>query len=440
MAPKIRLKISKVRKVDDEPPQISVQSPGKVADTENTQTSSSSSSSATTTTTSGKRTAEQARSPAKRLKLVPLPSAKSPNYAASPAYGGRSPSVSTNQSPGYFRGGMSPVHQPDAKSLGGILTVPILQMLKELAPAGYIEKQLIIVSKDTTVGSALALLSKHKILAVPVVDTEGKYVDMVEMLDLVKFIVSLFTTEEILKTKTPKRDEVADAATWHALEVKGKEALSSTRISEVLANRAGADGSVVSHISASASVQELLELFLTSRTQDGRRVHRVVLLNEDGNLKALVSQSDMLRYLYTKEAHVKAASPSAKKTLRELKLDSRKVVVTNRTSSLLYAFHKMAKYNAHSLSVIEPSTSQIVRHLAASDLRGMNSFPVLLSSIEGYGDPQKPVTLTPDMTLWETLAKCATKKLHRAAIVDSMERPYSIVSITNILGMLTSGK
>eukprot|EP01061_Rhynchopus_euleeides_P032508 TRINITY_DN54019_c0_g1_i1.p1 TRINITY_DN54019_c0_g1~~TRINITY_DN54019_c0_g1_i1.p1 ORF type:complete len:458 (+),score=154.07 TRINITY_DN54019_c0_g1_i1:102-1475(+) len=450
MAPKIRLKLSKPRPQSGSKPKPEGESAGSPEKKQEEETQLTRDTQSSGDPSSQKRKADDASSAdaeakRRRIALKPSDASRSPMrnlVAASPAYGGRSPAYGNAAlSPGYYRAGMSPaMSRPNPHSLGGVLSVPVTQMLKELAPCGYVEKTLFVVTADTTLGGALDKLSDHGILAMPVVNAEGKYVDMVEMLDIVRTIVGTFSQDEIERTYRTGVADLASAEKWHEFTVKGEKVMKDLTVQDALNNRrdVGGDVSVLSHIDASASVRELLEVFLFSRTSDGRRVHRVVLLTPERDVRAMVSQSDMLKYIYGRGDLVKAASLSSGLSLRKLGLDKRRVVVTRRTSSLLYAFSKMAKYNAHSLAVIDES-NKLTRHLSASDLKGLKAkeFPLLLNSIDNYGTKKQPVTLTSSATLWETISLFVRKKIHRATILDAAGVPISIVSITNILGVLT---
>ena len=421
MAPKIRLKLSKPR------PEATLNGGGSDA------------SPPPSTTLPSKRPATGLPSPAPAEKRTRL-SAPSPAYggSVSPAYTGAAGSVS----PSYFKAGMSPhpAHRsrPKSATLGGVLTVSVMQLLKEISAGGFVNKTIVVATKATTLGGLADKLAQHKVLAMPVVDDDGRYIDMLDMMDILHYLVSTFTPDEIEATKTPPK--TVSSAQWHEMIVKGERLMRDTTVEDLLSRRRATQGDVKveRHVDAHATVKELFDVFLRSRTGDGRPVHRVVLLTEEGNIRAMVSQTDMLRYFIARGDTVEANALHAAASLKELSLNKRRVVVAGHTSSVLYGFYKMHRYNTHSIAVIDEKQS-LVRHFSASDLRGLTSedFPKLLQSLESYGAPRAPVTVSRSAGLWDTVQLFVSKRLHRACIVDNQNRPYSLVSITNLLTMLS---
>ncbi|KAJ9468826.1 Protein SDS23 [Diplonema papillatum] len=363
---------------------------------------------------------------------MPSPAYGVPNYSGTAAIG-MSPSY--GMSPGYA---MSPMYalspsRANPKDLGGVLTATITRMLTELSPNGVIEKNTLVASPTETLGELLTRLAAKKVLSAPVVTEEGKYGDMLDVFDILKHIVGMFSQEEIEATRRVK-DGFTSSDAYHKMILRGKE-FSETKVSKLLeSRRQGGDAQVLTTVGPDAKVGTLVTAFLKNRTPDGRTYHRQVLLTSEGHIRALVSQSDILQYIFKHSNVVKSASPNVNTSLAGLGFDKRRVVVVNKNSSVIYALRKMATYNAHSVAVISDD-GMLVRHFSASDVRGLvpSDFPNLFSRVEDFGHLRKPLALRKTDTLWDALQLFSTKRLHRACLVDDRFHPFALISIANIL-------
>eukprot|EP01063_Lacrimia_lanifica_P020701 TRINITY_DN28000_c0_g1_i1.p1 TRINITY_DN28000_c0_g1~~TRINITY_DN28000_c0_g1_i1.p1 ORF type:complete len:455 (+),score=168.70 TRINITY_DN28000_c0_g1_i1:72-1436(+) len=355
----------------------------------------------------------------------------SPGYGRSPAYG---KDGAGGMSPYPYAAGLSPAYaRLKTEDLGGVLSVSVENMLKELSPNGVIKGDIHVASTTDTLGAALDKMAAYKVMALPVMDESGKFMDIVDTQDLVKLLVAQFTEVEIFQSKTPATD-FASGGVWHEMATRGKDFLKKKTVADVLAERREEGDAQVTHLDATATVKDLLTAFVKNRTTDGRPFHRLVLLTPEGRLRAMVSQSDIIKYLYKHQDVVKNLASCVTKSLTESKLTQRKVLVATKDSSVLYVLHKMCKYKSHMAAIVD-GDRKLVQHFSASDLRGITSatFPVLLSKVHGFGDAKPPFTLLSDMSLWAALELFVAKRLHRASVVDDLNRPFALVSISNLL-------
>ena len=360
----------------------------------------------------------------------------SPGYARrvgmSPAYG----QISTGGSSSPSYGAASPLYvmaSPSRASLhdlGGVLTSTVIQMVKELSPHEFIHTEMISASMQDTLEVVLGKMCSKNCLSLPVADNEGAYVDIVDVFDILRSVVGGFNAEEVLQSRDIKN--LNSQSTWHELSLRGKKVLAAGTVRKLLEERhTKGDAVATTKVRMTSSVSALLQLYIRHKT------HRVVVLSETGNVMSLVSQTDLLKYLYTKATIVKAASKTANMTLEDLGLHKRRVLVVSRDAPVLYALYKMNIYSAMAIAVVD-GNNKLVRHFSASDLRGLKpeSFATLISSVSLFGTPRALITFTKDETLWDVISTFVGKKLHRACIVNEHGIPYGQVSITNLLEAL----
>eukprot|EP01060_Flectonema_neradi_P006811 TRINITY_DN14665_c0_g1_i1.p1 TRINITY_DN14665_c0_g1~~TRINITY_DN14665_c0_g1_i1.p1 ORF type:complete len:428 (+),score=68.60 TRINITY_DN14665_c0_g1_i1:53-1285(+) len=368
--------------------------------------------------------------PKAKLNLRRAGGGLSPGYSGkagmSPAYGGSgSPSYGA-PSPLYV---MASPSRANLHDLGGVLTSTVMQMVKELSPHEHIHTELISANMSDTLEVVLTKMCSKNCLSLPVADTEGAYCDIIDVFDILRAVVGGFNAEEVRRSRDLKADS---EKTWHELSLKGKKVLTEHNVRNLLEERhAKGDAVATTKVRMTSSVSNLLQIYVRQRT------HRVVILSDIGNVMSLVSQTDLLKYLYNKASIVKAASKTVNLTLEDLGLHKRRVLVVNKDAPVLYALYKMNVYSSMAIAVVNDD-NKLVRHFSASDLRGLKPelFGTLVTPVSLFGTPRKLVTFTKDQTLWDVIATFVGKKLHRACIVDENGVPYGQVSITNLLEAL----
>ncbi|CAO3616660.1 unnamed protein product [Mucor hiemalis] len=84
----------------------------------------------------------------------------------------------------------------------------------------------------------------------------------------------------------------------------------------------------------------------------GYGTHRVCVLNPDGSIKGILSQSTVARYIYDNQRHFPDIESLMNKTLRQLGLGESAVIAVNADSPVLDALSLMSKHGISSVAVL----------------------------------------------------------------------------------------
>eukprot|EP01133_Synstelium_polycarpum_P016157 gene16157-19227_t len=270
------------------------------------------------------------------------------------------------------------------------------------------EKSIITIDSTDTVKSCLEILSKNKILSLPVVEASTKdFLGFVDMVDILHSIIYFYSDS---KSKNCEND-CPQFAKWceetdenmQAVTKKGRE-YASQPVSKII-NQSKYDEFIP--VDESGTLYQLLDEVLN------KGVHRVLVYNEDAEVKGLVSQSDILKYLL--------------ENLDELGED--------------------LHHPTPGVAVIDDD-GKIVAHLSITTLRGLGpqSFQTLMGNVmdfyNNYVDEQKVVTCTRDTPLEVVLLTLYELGQHRIWVVESKEsdKVIGLISLSDLMEYLVGRK
>jgi len=191
------------------------------------------------------------------------------------------------------------------------------------------------------------------------------------------------------------------------------------------------DNDVYAAVIAEEQAQRLVRLF-------GLGVHRVALLDFQGSLTNIISQSDVVKYL---NANLQLLGENADKTIKELNMIStEKLVVAESEQSAISAFKLLAANLVSAVPIVDKQ-GVITGTLSVSDLKFLQEdlSPLLLSASQ-YKSSQEThpnIVCTPDSTLGSVIAMLANTNVHRVWVVDAQNKPTSVISITNVCEFLS---
>jgi len=281
------------------------------------------------------------------------------------------------------------------------------------------------LKSNSSVEHAVRVLAEKKVLSVPVVDAkdDSQVLGLVDVLDIVSFIVRVAPDLHSIK-----ENELL------SLEMAGR-AIAFAEIKEIL-DASGRDPYVpVYEDSAATFAADLL----------AAGVHRVPLFaSSSSNLTAIVSQSDVIRYVHSKISEGGELYHAVQKNLNELGLASTSVFSVNTGVTVLEALKVLDEKRVSALAVVDPVTGRLVGNFSASDLKGLyqEQFPSLLLSVREYLEKHspgslKPFVIRPESTLKVVLDEIVENKVHRLWIIDNEFRPQGIVSQTDVVKLFT---
>jgi len=292
-----------------------------------------------------------------------------------------------------------------AETVSSFLDKSLIRNIKKVT-------QLSALQPNDTIQSAFGILARDQITALAVYNpAEKKFLGFVDTLDLAVFVVRVFAENF---DKHP-----------HLYDPKELQLRFNMPVKEVI-NASSRD--VFQPVEGSFSLNFLISNFL----QYG--VHRVPVM-ENGNIVGIVSQSDVLKFLFK---HTSNLTDIMTKRLAELGLHEGKVISISNEQTLMKAFSKILTNNITGLAVVD-SHGQLVNNISASDLKGitMTSFYKLEIPIHEalLYNPNKlePVTCNKHNTLGEIMGIIEKTGVHRIFVVDEDNKPVNVITLTDIL-------
>jgi len=275
--------------------------------------------------------------------------------------------------------------------------------LKELVKDN---KDVIKVSSKASVDKALELLSKNRILSIPIFDEESQsFLGMATMWDLMVFITFTSTLRKNLSMPIIKILGIS-------LESQSFWCFNGNQM-----------------------LDHILQLFI-------RGIHRVLVIAEDdGNNSHLrvLSQSDIVKYLITYKNQLALGQLFAK-SIGDLDLVKHsKVQAMSSLETALSCFKKMSLLGINATGIVNEA-GEIITNLSVSDLRGLRqdllrtiTLPVLefLKGQHG-GKIITTVCATTTETFGKVIDLIVQHRLHRVWIVEN-QKPIGVVTLTDVI-------
>ncbi|CAO3642910.1 unnamed protein product [Cunninghamella echinulata] len=309
-----------------------------------------------------------------------------------------------------------------------------------LKAASLIENQHVIeIDGSASVEQACNVLIDNNISSAPVYTTEVKkhlgttiqgksYVGMFDYGDVIAYI--------LLVLKKTSADEAG------SMEIKDivKRAIEGQQVPVSLASDLSQKNPFYS-ILPEATLLSAVEEF-------GCGTHRVCVLKPDGQVKGILSQSTVVKYLFENKHQFPEIDALFSKTLRQLNLGQTTVVAVNSDSSVLDALSQMSKYGVSSVAVIG-HMGVIVGNISMTDVKHVLKsirhqllwktcfqFVSLIRNQQGIEDGQDRLPVFDvklDTTLGIAVAKIIATKSHRVWVTDELDRVIGVVSLTDVM-------
>jgi len=340
-----------------------------------------------------------------------VPFAPNPTYASYPSYSDvYAPSVTTVPS-------MSPATTVSIRAKRPVFKTT----LRDIVP----KRELIGVAPDTSIEAVLRILRDENITSVPVYDHSGekslpfdvdvaKILGMVAVTDIVNFTVFGIAGDDA---------EQADLNNLEKLDHPIRNLIGSSP-------EGRAEWAIKSY-DIDMTLEEVMYPFTVG-------VHRVVVWDKYDRRDYPLSQTDVVRYLYT-SPDVDHDVINATIEAREL-TTARHIVSIDNEATALQAFRKMAVKDVSSIAIVD-AEGKLVANMSLSDLRGLDreTFPELGLPVVEYlakkhgGTTRGPVTVTADTTLFEVMGILLSQATHRVWVVDADGKPVSQISMTDVI-------
>eukprot|EP00457_Paulinella_chromatophora_P008093 gb/GEZN01008120.1/.p1 GENE.gb/GEZN01008120.1/~~gb/GEZN01008120.1/.p1 ORF type:complete len:363 (+),score=42.13 gb/GEZN01008120.1/:44-1132(+) len=173
-------------------------------------------------------------------------------------------------------------------------------------------------------------------------------------------------------------------------------------------------------------------------TKPRDHVHRVSVFDDKGKICGILSQSDVVRYLFRKLSRRKVLEPFFSLSAADLGLGrTAPSTITFNNTSALQAFRTMAKERCSGLGIVEDG--KLVANISASDLRGLTrtNFAHLVGPLKEYvGSGTSVFAVKAEDTLQEIFETLIQRKVHRLYVTDEEDKPCGVITLTDLLVLI----
>ncbi|MES1907752.1 MAG: hypothetical protein MHM6MM_000810 [Cercozoa sp. M6MM] len=221
---------------------------------------------------------------------------------------------------------------------------PIHSLLHSTTAASLVtEQQIVTVQYNASIEEAVQKLKKNSLQAVPVMK-ENECLGFVDVSDILAYVVSVVP---------------ADLEDYLTLIAQGttQRAMAWPQVSQIV-DRSGADPYVPVFVETPLS--QLLNLF------GAGQVHRVLLVNREQQPSAIVSQTDIVKFVASQFVRGDIKNMAAK-SLTELGFAPKSVISVLETESVVEVLKKMAAQKVTAVAVTN-AEGALVANFSASDL------------------------------------------------------------------------
>jgi CBS domain-containing protein len=284
-------------------------------------------------------------------------------------------------------------------------------------------ESLIIARSTDTISTVFSRLIDNKIFSMPMLDVAtNKYIAFVDLFDILAYVV------EVLQLPIDKDEAWVLSSQFQntsAITLVGRSTRSSWNL-----------------IAEEAPLQHAINQL--------QRVHRLAVVDSQGNLTAMVTQYRVGRWLANRSDWV--IGDLATMTVEDFRLGykSTGVVTVNETDRPVDAFMKMYNQDVSGVAVLD-NMGSVVGNISVSDLKeiGYNGgmFKKLYGTVKEFLNRKTYVGLHVPILVWvdryDTIKKVLETfrdyRVHRIYYVSSgFHRPLGVITFSDIMAMLAT--
>jgi len=293
--------------------------------------------------------------------------------------------------------------------------------VQELAPSSG--TVVVVDSKDSLSNTFLTMV-KNNILCAPVKDSStNKFLGLIDMIDIACFVVDIAKNNERLESDyvdfLSKEEEFKGRQTSDVADLSKRNAMVPVNVGATLLD----------------AVQNMAS----------NMVQRIPILDKDGNIIDLLTQSSIIAYL---AKHIEQLGPAVHKSLKELNFEKKPVISIDHSKCAIDAFKLMAENRVSGIAVLD-TNKKLMANISARDLRSIQQdaqlFERLYYSVgefvshvrqENYRAVHPSICCTFDDTFQKVIMRLAAARIHRIYVVDENRHPISVISLHDVLAKI----
>eukprot|EP01126_Amoeba_proteus_P022991 TRINITY_DN2312_c0_g1_i14.p1 TRINITY_DN2312_c0_g1~~TRINITY_DN2312_c0_g1_i14.p1 ORF type:complete len:273 (-),score=40.69 TRINITY_DN2312_c0_g1_i14:173-991(-) len=263
---------------------------------------------------------------------------------------------------------------------------------------------------------AFNLIVQNQVLSIPIFDVEKqKHIGFLDLVDILYFLMDVLLEEEALlgyerfkhKFSTQTCKSVMNISRRNPFECIGKSA----------------------------------SLGVAARLMQDWLVHRLPVINENGEFVAILSQSKLSQVF----SYNVRLFPFSSRTIRDLGLGLCEVYTVKLTDRTCDAYDKMRKFSISGIAVVNQE-GMLLEVLSVSDLRllckNLDQVGVLYSPVAEFLQRKKekilPITVTPSSTIADLADTFLSRTIHRVFVVDVQFKPVGVITLGDYLKLFVS--
>jgi len=282
------------------------------------------------------------------------------------------------------------------------------------------------VDSTANIRDALQTLHENTILSLPVINSSTSppvVIGFLDMFDILAYLLEVW-------------DGTMKSSTSHPEKILSQLFLLEQQfLHHCIADLPDrSDNDIFAAVIEEEKASRLLRLY-------GLGVHRVALVNMQGDINHVASQSDLIKFLNS-NSHL--LGEYSNKTVKELGLISEgELIVIDNEQPAIKGFRVLAMNNISAAPVVNAQGS-LLGTLSVSDLRALRreNLSSLLQPVKHYKDIGEKNTINivcrPSETLSGVLALLAGTHIHRVWITNESNKPVSVISLTTICDFMAT--
>ncbi|CAG8489627.1 3654_t:CDS:10 [Paraglomus occultum] len=299
-------------------------------------------------------------------------------------------------------------------------------------------QDVIVIDGDTPIEESCEILIKNNLSSAPVYDSSTKsYVGMFDWADVMTYLLIVLKKKDAFELEKKSKEELSDE-----FRKLLRLALQCQPIPVKLASDISNKNPFYS-VLPETSLFQVTELF-------GSGTHRVAVMDANNHLKGILTQSNVVSYLYDNARQFPEIEKVLTKTIEELGIGKSDVISVNSDSFVLDAL-KIMRENSLSSTAVVNSGGVLCGNISMSDIkyilgsyrhsllwRTCQQFISHVRSRQGIDDGQDryPVfDVRLSSTLGHVVAKLMATRAHRVWVVNETTNAIGVVSLTDVLSI-----
>jgi len=281
----------------------------------------------------------------------------------------------------------------------------------------------VVIDSNEAVVKGFEILLDNKILSAPVYDkATGKYTGFLDIRDLISFCVFIYESNA-------QADTLLDIVNFGVRMFKHSiDGVTVTYLSRRNPFHAVKQGS---------PLLEAVEIL-------ARGVRRVPVVNDEGQVVNIISQSSIIQLL---QHHMGKIEHNLHTKVGDLNVGTHPVLTVRKDAKAIDVFRLMDQNQRSGVAVVDES-GMLVGNTSGNDLKlfiktpsmSVLQVPIMqfLNQIRNLNiDITVPViTIVPEDPFSLVISKLAATRVHRVFVVDTKYHPTKVISITDVLRLI----